>query len=359
MSNIKYKNVMEYVLGIINLSPKTGVKLPSESEICRKFQCSRSTVVTALNKLEEQKIIVRKQGQGSYTTSKATNLNHKPHEKRIALIIPTMTSNFVSNVAESVSRSISQKGYSCHIFCTYGDIQYEEKLLTNLQVKRYDGIIIYPNNSLYINKNLKKLSYLDFPLVLLDRYYSNVNIPIVSADHYTSSYNTVIKLIELKKKSMCLITDESTFATSLSLRTKGFFSAIKAHSHILDEEKSSTFSGSSNYSVFEKCFNEYLNEHPETDAVITTSGCLAIFVMRTLQKLNKQIGKDIFFALYDEEIPGFDYLIDFDYLHINQNSALIGQKAAAIMCDIIDKKPCNKINFIDPSIVYKHRQNDV
>lgn len=49
-----------------------GGKLPSEAELCRKFNLSRTTVNRALNELEHQNIIERFQGKGSFVKATPT-----------------------------------------------------------------------------------------------------------------------------------------------------------------------------------------------------------------------------------------------------------------------------------------------
>ena len=43
-----------------------GDQLPSESELCKNFDISRSTVRQAVSMLEDEGLVVRKQGRGTY-----------------------------------------------------------------------------------------------------------------------------------------------------------------------------------------------------------------------------------------------------------------------------------------------------
>ena len=81
---------------------KPGDQLPSESELCRHFEISRSTVRQALKELEEQGLILRRQGLGSFVaepklyrrseniysfTSEATAMGRKPGSRLLSFEI--------------------------------------------------------------------------------------------------------------------------------------------------------------------------------------------------------------------------------------------------------------------------------
>ena len=44
----------------------TGALLPSEAELCRSFDVSRSTVRQAIGALETEGLVIRKQGRGTF-----------------------------------------------------------------------------------------------------------------------------------------------------------------------------------------------------------------------------------------------------------------------------------------------------
>lgn len=48
---------------------KTGEQIPTESDLCKKFNVSRTTIRTALNQLTLEGYLVRKQGKGTYVAN--------------------------------------------------------------------------------------------------------------------------------------------------------------------------------------------------------------------------------------------------------------------------------------------------
>ena len=65
-------------MGIIKRSISTGALpvgalLPSEAELCRCLSISRNTVRQAIGELEDEGLVVRKRGRGTFVADPATN----------------------------------------------------------------------------------------------------------------------------------------------------------------------------------------------------------------------------------------------------------------------------------------------
>ena len=66
------------LVGIIKRSISTGALpvgalLPSEAELCRCLSISRNTVRQAIGELEDEGLVVRKRGRGTFVADPATN----------------------------------------------------------------------------------------------------------------------------------------------------------------------------------------------------------------------------------------------------------------------------------------------
>ena len=60
-------------------SLKVGDLLPSEAEFCRAMEISRNTVRQAIGALEEEGLVVRKRGRGTYVSDPSTNRRGVPY----------------------------------------------------------------------------------------------------------------------------------------------------------------------------------------------------------------------------------------------------------------------------------------
>ena len=75
---VREQLITQFALGIVSKDLKTGERLPSTSEIARRFGVHANTVGSAYQKLAEQGLIEFKKGSGFFVSeNKQTNLNDK------------------------------------------------------------------------------------------------------------------------------------------------------------------------------------------------------------------------------------------------------------------------------------------
>ena len=70
MSNVplKYQIYEQLRTSIIKGEFRPGEMLPSEAELCSKYGVSRTTIIAALQMLQNDSFIYRKQGKGTYVS---------------------------------------------------------------------------------------------------------------------------------------------------------------------------------------------------------------------------------------------------------------------------------------------------
>ncbi|MBR3276912.1 MAG: GntR family transcriptional regulator [Eubacterium sp.] len=79
-STTLYEQVRQIILSDIDKGVlKKGDKLPSETDLAAKYHVSRVTIRSALNSLEADNILVRKQGRGTFITSPITQYKADDH----------------------------------------------------------------------------------------------------------------------------------------------------------------------------------------------------------------------------------------------------------------------------------------
>ena len=88
MANFLYRQIQQYVLALLREHKgEAGYKLPSENQIAMQLGASRVSVRKALAGLEEEKLIFRIQGKGTFA---------REPEKLLANDADTETFAFIS-----------------------------------------------------------------------------------------------------------------------------------------------------------------------------------------------------------------------------------------------------------------------
>lgn len=87
----------------IQAEGKPGAPLPSELELAREFRVARSTIRRALAGLEEQKIIVRHQGSGTFVSDEPLDI----HVKKLTGFIDDLMSHGLKTRAKVLERRVT------------------------------------------------------------------------------------------------------------------------------------------------------------------------------------------------------------------------------------------------------------
>ena len=168
--------------------------------------------------------------------------------------------------------------------------------------------------------------------MLVDRYFKGFDIPTVSCNHFAAGYKITAKFLAMGRSHILYVTEPPTVATTIEHRLNGFKKAI-ADKNFYRNDCSILYVEHSDAFLVE--LRRFLLAHPETDAVITTSGQLSSLTLRGLKSLGREPGTDILFAVFDEEMLSAERVNEFPYLQINQNPREIGSSAARILHDIL------------------------
>lgn len=163
---------------------QTGFRLPTEQELAREYRLSRQTVRHALQLLEEEGLIRRRQGSGSY----ATGLVPGEAPRQIAVVVPFLDDYIFPSILHDASDVFSAQGYSTAVYATENQVGAEREILLQLLEKPVSGLLIEgaktalptPNADLY-----QRLRQAGIPVVFLHGAYAELGrFPCVADDNY-------------------------------------------------------------------------------------------------------------------------------------------------------------------------------
>lgn len=165
-------------------SGHAGYKLPTEQELSRQYQLSRQTVRHTLRLLEEEGLIQRRQGSGSY----ATGLLPGAAPRQIAVVTSFLDDYIFPAILHDASDVFSRQGYSTAVYATENCVSAEREILLRLLEEPVSGLLAEgaktalptPNADLY-----QRLRQAGTPIVFLHGAYAGLDrLPCVADNNY-------------------------------------------------------------------------------------------------------------------------------------------------------------------------------
>ena len=188
---IKYKWLAARLKEQLTSYKNNGLhRLPTEAWLCKHYHMSRQTVRDALRLLEQEGLIERRQGSGSYLTG----LSAQKEYNVIDILLPNTEEYLFPALAAELRKVFGEKGFSCRFHEVNGSLKKEreilEEILSDLPY-RGKGLLVMGTKSGFYNPNLplyEKILEEDIPLVFfLEAYPELPKVPTVKPDYYHSA----------------------------------------------------------------------------------------------------------------------------------------------------------------------------
>lgn len=329
-----YRKIENYLLNLIRINRgDADYLLPSESQLCIKFNASREPIRKAFAELEKSGKIVRKQGKGAYIkhSENDDSAGHSPH--LIAIILPEFSTTFAHNIINGVRMFCSDSG-NRYVFLPSFISPNEEQ--ANIQLAKQlhcDGVLLMPVDNDVYNDALLRVIIEKTPCIFLDRKLVGLTIPSVSSDHTLMGYRATVKLLDrgCDKIAFFAFSDQ---ITSVNERVQGYRKAL-AEKGITDEYAVNIMW--INEQMLRENLQMFLQTRPEINGIILSSGKIAASAIYTLQKLGKKIGEDIHMVVFDEDNALINTTMDIVTDAIVQDGFRIGYTAAQLLIRQIEQ----------------------
>jgi LacI family transcriptional regulator len=272
-------------------------------DISAKTGLSISTVSRVLNGKAEQYRIGKKAQQ--IITDAAKELNYIPNQfaanlrsgksNTIALIVPSLNNPFFADLASTINSEVRKFGYLTMISDSDENPEIEEMELQQVTSRNIEGLIIVPCGTQW--EHIKQLHDQGLPIICIDRYFEDLDIPFVSTDNYTGAYNATKYLIE-QGHSMITCIQGTKEATPNRLRVKGYLDAM-------------TDGGIVNYNVIGDDYNVQtayletkilLQQKEKPTAIFALGNLIALGCMKALKEINVRIPEDISLITFDDHV---------------------------------------------------------
>ncbi|QMV19437.1 GntR family transcriptional regulator [Granulicella sp. 5B5] len=335
----KYRQIVDSLrTGITSGQYRHGGRLPSEAELVRRFGVSRMTAVKAVQQLQQEGLLVRRAGSGTYAADVP-----RGQKAVFGLIIPDLGQ---TEIFEPICKGMTGApagaggqswslawGHSATA-TTHKDVEAEQ-LCQQYIDQQVSGVFFAPlefgpRRDLVNRRILKVLKAARIPVVLLDRcvleYPARCEHDIVGLDNRRAGYVMAEHLIHAGAKRIGFFAREGS-AETVDDRIAGCREALFAHGLSLPPSRVVRAEPSDTTAIANALEREHF------DALLCANDYTAARLMRSLHTLGVRVPQDLRIAGFDDVT--YAELLPVPLTTLHQPCLQIGAAAVATMLDRI------------------------
>lgn len=253
----------------------------SLKDIAAALNLSTTTVSWVLAGKGDEKCISRQTQQRIVECSK--RMSYKPNliarslnlgvSKTLGLILPSINDRFYSQIAEEIEREAQKFGYALMLCNSESQPDKEERMVNMLRAKQVDGIIMAPTK--LSNACIHSMLDDDFPFILFDRYFSDIDTNYVVMDNESCSFKLVDHLIKKGHKKIGVITTNPHLLI-LQQRYSGYCRAHEANGLDVDPSLKVNVEFKNYERNIVSALDELFATHSDIDSLFFISHILAV-----------------------------------------------------------------------------------
>ncbi|CVK16376.1 transcriptional regulator, LacI family [Apibacter mensalis] len=273
----------------------------------------------------------------------AKELNYRPNSiarslkakktNTIALLVADIANPFASQIARIIEDEISIKGYVILIGSSDENAEKLHQLIDIFLNRQVDGFIILPVEG--SEKYILDLAKTKAPVVIIDRYFNNMDLPVITTNNYGAAYQATEHLIKRGKKNIGLLTFK-TELIHLNERVNGYKRAV-LDKGLINKSENIKYINETNIDVeVPNAIDELLSNEDKIDALFFATNKLALAGLRKLMVLNIKIPEELALITFDES-EAFD-IFKVPVTHIKQPLYEISKEAVEIITGMIEDK---------------------
>jgi LacI family transcriptional regulator len=316
---------MRNTITLKHIALKTGVSVATVSRVLNgksaKYRISKKT----------QALIQKVARDLNYSPNQLARSLRLSRSNTIAYINPDISNPFFSSIGKSIVKYARKAGYSIILGDSEEGTDMELSLINAMLEHKVDGLIISPVGLKY--SHLVDIHKKRIPLVLIDRYFPDVDLPYVTSDNYGGALEAVSLLIENGHSRIACIQGLKNTSPNND-RVRGYIDAHKKYGIPVDNSliKGDSF-GEENGYIETKLLLERKNI---PTAIFAVSNLISLGSLRALKENGYNVPNDVSMISFDDQ--PYSQFLSTPMTTVGQQSFQIGQIAAKLMIDQIESK---------------------
>ncbi len=289
-----------------------GERIPTEMQLARHLDISRTTVRIALQRLEVEGLIKRTAGRGTFVTYQAQD---HAASRTIGYLTCSFHNEIHTNILSSAQTELRSAGYQV-IFSNSRDRDDEARILQQLLDDEVAGLMLWANaeptaESLSI---LAEYDRREIPIVFMDRPIEGIRADYVASDNFGGSYALVGYLIQLGHRHIVQLMPNFDDLLPVNERRRGYVTALEEQGilayapwkisppsrHEFHETDIYSLVGSQSQHVIRQVEQFADAEGPMPTAIVCINDILAIITINALRNMGFAVPEDVSVVGFDD-----------------------------------------------------------
>jgi LacI family transcriptional regulator len=272
-------------------------------DIARELNISAATVSRGLkdhptvNKATRKRIQELAVKLGYRSNTFASNLRKKS-TRTIGVIVPRLSSYFMSNVIAGMEHIASTEGYNMIISQSLETLKKEKANADTMFNNRVDGLLASLSFETENLDHFEPFIRKGIPLIFFDRIKEHSQCMGIIIDNYKAAYEATKHLLDQGYRRIMHI-GGSTISNVYSERLRGYKQALTDHKIAVDPKLILTKNMSEESGI--EAANYILKLKHLPDAVFSANDACAVYCMRTLKQAGIRIPEEMGFVGFNND----------------------------------------------------------
>ena len=348
----KYKQVINWIEEkIYNGEYVVGKQIPTEIQLTKCFNVSRHTIRQAINYLEQEGIVERIQGRGTFVVEKIKN--QRGISRHIGIIITYLNDYIFPEIIHGIESVLTDNDYSMSLKITNNNTHKEAIALQQLLNDQIDGLIIEGTKSALPSPNLKQIHSFhksNIPLVFINGFYNSYEDSYIVMDDVKSAEILTQYLIDQGHHNIGAIFKSDDIQGIK--RYEGFVRCLQKNNLLLKDEKVLWYTTEDVDSLFNGDFDTYISKRfKNSSALVCYNDEIASKIINLFHRQDIKMPENYSIVGFDNSQLSYPEL--YNLTTITYPARQIGQTAAKVLLGML-KNPKNKKKIkINPKLIIR------
>ena len=303
-------------------------------DISRSLNISKSTISLVLNgrgdekrvSKETQERIIKFAKENNYQANQLARGLSRGKSDMIGLIVPNISDIFYARIARRIERIAELSGLNVVFSSTGESPKKESELIQSMLNRQVDGLIIASTQQ--NADDILRLKQINFPFVLIDRQYPDIDTNYVGVDNAGGIAVAVDQLVKLGRKRIGFVSLKLGL-DALRKRLEGYEQTMKKHGLEIKEGFVQELDYQSIESKMPDVIKKMVQFPNSIEGIVFATHFLTAAGLRELKKLNIRVPMDVALVSFGQ-MSAFD-LTEPPITSVTQPSDDIGDKAVELL----------------------------